>query len=172
MQACDKERRSRLRHWLRRRLSQACCTISGWKNLQGIVMPQLIEHIDAIARRKGRAVLYLEFHPYAGWRKYRIGDDAVRDGVLAWLDANGIPWQPCGPFAVPGHMYPYLGQVYLDIPYTVGLPDYERLRDYFEFADGSMRHPGVRFFAMPLEHAQENALHDAPGFWEQYWDAF
>ncbi len=26
-------------------------------------MPALIEHIDAIARPKGRAALYLEFHP-------------------------------------------------------------------------------------------------------------
>lgn len=172
MQSYDKVRRSRMLKRLRRRLSQVCRTMSGWENLQGIFMPQLIEHIDAIARRKGRAVLYLEFHPYSGWREYRIEDDAVRDGVLAWLDENGVPWLPCGPFAVPGCMGPYLGQVYLDVAYDVDLPDYERLRDYLEFADGSMRHPSVRFFAMPLDHAQKNAAHDAPGFWERYWEDF
>jgi len=41
-------------------------------------MPGLIEHIDAIARKKQRAVLYLEFHPepYREWRNYSFEDDA------------------------------------------------------------------------------------------------
>jgi len=69
-------------------------------------------------------------------------------------------------------MGPYLGQVYLDVEYDVDLPDYERLRDYLEFADGSMRHASVRFFAMPLDHAQKNVAHDAPGFWERYGEDF
>lgn len=125
-------------------------------------MPQLIEHIDAIARRKERAVLYLEFHPREEWRRYRFEADNVREGVLAWLDANQVPWQPCGPFAVPGGAGPYLGQVYLDVPFDVDLPAYERLRDYLECADGIMRHPGVRFYVMPYDHAQQNAAHDAP----------
>ena len=55
-------------------------------------MPGLIEHIDAIARRKGRAMLYLEFHPqtFGEWRRYRYGDDPTRTEVLAWLDAQGL----------------------------------------------------------------------------------
>jgi hypothetical protein len=32
-------------------------------------MPQVIDHIDAIARKKKRAVLYLEFHPASTDRK-------------------------------------------------------------------------------------------------------
>lgn len=135
-------------------------------------MPQLIEHIDAIARRKERAVLYLEFHPRETWRDYRHEDDAVRRGVLAWFDGHDVAWQPCGPFAVPGRMLPYLGQVYLDVPYDADLPAYQELRDYLEHADGSMRHAGVRFYAMPLEQAQQNAEHDQPGFWERFWEAF
>lgn len=64
-------------------------------------MPVLIEHIDALARKNGRAVRYLA------------------------------------------------------------------LRDYLEHPDGTKRHAGVRFYAMPIEHAMENAAHDEPGFRER-----
>src|SRR5437763_15686800 len=110
-------------------------------------MPGLIEHIDAIARTKGRAVLYLEFHPqpFREWRDYQFEDDATRTAVLAWLDAHDVSWTRCGPFANPSVMAPYLGQVYLDVPYDESLPDYCQLRDYLEHPDGTMRHAGVRF---------------------------
>lgn len=137
-------------------------------------MPGLIEHIDAIARSKQRAVLYLEFHPrpYAEWRDYRFEDDAMRTAVLAWLDASGVSWTSCGPFANPCVMAPYLGQVYLDVPYDASLPAYRALLGYLEHPDGSMRHAGVRFYAMPLAHAMQNAEHDAPGYWERWAEAF
>lgn len=137
-------------------------------------MPALIEHIDAIARKKGREVLYLEFHPqpFAEWRAYRYEEDQVRSAVLAWLDAHGVPWTRCGPYANPARMAPYLGQVYLDVPYDDALPEYCRLRDYLEHPDGTMRHPGVRFYAMPLDYAMENAAHDEPGFWQRWAEDF
>ena len=64
-------------------------------------MPQLIDHIDAIARKRQRAVLYLEFHPksHEESRLYRHDDDAVRSSMLDWFDAQAIAWQPCGPYA-------------------------------------------------------------------------
>ena len=137
-------------------------------------MPGLIEHIDAIARKKQRAVLYLEFHPkpYSEWRHYGFEGDAVRREILAWLDANGVPWQCCGPFADPRVMAPYLGQVYLDVPYDEALPEYRTLRDYLEHPDGSMRHASVRFYAMPLDHAMQNVEHDEPGYWERWSEDF
>lgn len=137
-------------------------------------MPRHIEHIDAIARRKGRAVLYLEFHPqpYKKWRDYRYEDDATRATVLAWFDAHKLPWVECGPFANPNQMAPYLGQVYIDVPYDDTLPDYGALRDYLEHPDGSMRHDGVRFYFMPLDYAMENVAHDEPGFWERWAENF
>lgn len=137
-------------------------------------MPRHIEHIDAIARKKGRAVLYLEFHPKPSkeWRDYRYEDDPARTAVLAWLDAQGVPWVECGPFANPNLMAPYLGQVYLDVPYDDTLPEYRTLCDYLEHPDGSMRHEGVRFYAMPLDHAMKNAEHDEPGFWERWAEDF
>lgn len=137
-------------------------------------MPRHIEHIDAIARKKGRAVLYLEFHPkpFKAWRDYRYEDDPTRAAVLAWLDAQGVPWVECGPFANPNLMAPYLGQVYLDVPYDDTLPEYRTLCDYLEYPDGSMRHEGVRFYAMSLDHAMKNAEHDEPGFWERWAEDF
>ena len=137
-------------------------------------MPGIIEHIDAIARKKGRAVLYLEFHPqpFREWRDYQFEDDATRTSVLTWLDAHGVPRTRCGPFANPRVMAPYLGQVYLDVPYDESLPEYRALRDYLEHPDGTMRHDGVRFYAMPLDHAMQNAEHDEPGFWERWAEDF
>lgn len=137
-------------------------------------MPQHIEHIDAIARKKGRAVLYLEFHPqpFRAWRTYRYQDDVTRIAVLAWFDAHGVPWTPCGPFANPNLMAPYLGQIYLDVPYDDSLAAYRTVCDYLEYPDGAIRHEGVRFYVMSLDHALENAAHDEPGFWERWAENF
>jgi hypothetical protein len=137
-------------------------------------MPQHIEHIDAIARKKGRAVLYLEFHPTAfkEWRNYRHQDDPTRAAVLAWFDAHDVPWVECGPFANPNVMAPYLGQVYIDVPYDDTLPEYRALCEHLEHADGSTRHAGARFYVMPLDYAMRNAEHDEPGFWERWAEDF
>jgi hypothetical protein len=137
-------------------------------------MPGLIEHIDAIARKQGRAVLYLEFHPQPDGerRAYRVDQDPMRAAVLTWLDAHAVPWRECGPFADPRVMAPYRGQVYLDVPYDESLPAYRQLRDYLENPDGTMRHDGVRFYAMPLDYAMRNVEHDEPGFWERWAEGF
>ena len=58
-------------------------------------MPQLIEHIDAIGRKKQRDVLMLEFHPE--WKlhignddgeeseSYNYENDKVREGVKIFV---------------------------------------------------------------------------------------
>lgn len=137
-------------------------------------MPTQIEHIDAIARQKGRAVLYVEFHPqtFQAWRDYQYDEDPVRTSILTWFDAHGMTWRECGPYADPRVMMPYLGQVYLDVPYDESLPAYQVLRDYLELPDGSMRHVGVRFYVMPLDYAMRNAEHDEPGYWERWAENF
>ena len=108
-------------------------------------MPQLLEHIDAIARQKQRGVLYVEFHPVAldpqagdnlsardvlAWK--RMPDSAwqalpTRRRIIAWLDAQGIGWQPCGHVADVGLMMGYRGQLYIDLPYDKSLPPYRAL---------------------------------------------
>jgi hypothetical protein len=137
-------------------------------------MPLQIEHIDAIARKKQRAVLYLEFHPVPikEWRNYRHEDDLQRAAVLAWFDAHDVPWTACGPFADLRIMAPWLGQVCIDVPYDESLHEYRVVRDYLEHPDGTMRHEGVRFCVMPLDYAMRNAEHDEPGFWERWAEEF
>lgn len=137
-------------------------------------MPSIIPHIDAVARREQRTVLYIEFHPQErpALRRYRYQEDAVRDRILDWLDRHNFAWHPCGDYADTRVMRPWYGQVYLDVGYDETLPEYGRLRDFLENADGTMRHEGVRFCAMPLATAERNAAHDAPGFWERWAENF
>ena len=96
----------------------------------------------------------------------------MRATVTAWLDAHAVTCHACGPFANPNIMAPYLGQLYLDVPYDESLPEYRALRDYLEYPDGTMRHSSVRFCVMPLDYATRNAEHDEPGFWERWAEGF
>lgn len=134
----------------------------------------LLQHIDAIARAKQRAVLYLEFHPQqrASVASYRFELDVARDQFLTWLDTHCIGWQACGPFASVRRIEPYRGQVYIDVPFDDKLPLYCLLRDALEHPDGSMKLSSVRFMALTLDVAMENAEHDAPGFWDRWADTF
>jgi hypothetical protein len=140
-------------------------------------MPMLIEHIDAIARKKQRDVLYVIFHP----KRQVVGDwsasydwrkDSIRETVCNWLTEHQITWQPCGEIASENAMYSYQGQIYLDVPYDDNDPEYVLLRDYFENPDGSMRFETVIFCYLPLATAMENAHHDEPGFWEKWAENF
>lgn len=135
-------------------------------------MPALIEHIDAIARREQRDVLYLEFHPadIEAVRGYRYAVDPRREMVLQWLAEHDFQWALCGPYADGSGMQPYLGQIYIDTAYDVRLPKYRQLRDYMEFPDGKMRWQTVRFYVMPLAMANNNAQHDEPDFWSNSYD--
>jgi len=127
-------------------------------------MPMLVEHIDAIARKKQRDVLYLTFHH----RK----QDPMRDTVCKWLTEHHIEWQPCGHFADESSMCSYRGQIYLDVPYDDNNSSYVLVRDYLENPDGTMRFETVGFWYLTLEKAMENAHHDEPGFWEKWADGF
>ncbi len=150
-------------------------------------MPKLIEHIDAIARKKQCAVLFIEFHPekwgdYANemedgecddsWRDYEYRVDQRREKVLAWLDENVISWQECGPVANEQGFRSYLGEIYIDVPYDENNPQYRLVRDYLENPDGTMRDESIRFYCLPLEVAMKNAHHDEPGFWEKWAEKF
>lgn len=79
-------------------------------------MPMLIEHIDAIARTKGRDVLCLEFpqedndDPFAmldvDWDRLPIRLD-----VIEWLNQNQIEWCMCANFASENSMCGYGGMI-------------------------------------------------------------
>lgn len=142
-------------------------------------MPMLIEHIDAIARKKQRDVLFLTFHPKGStglswWDNdsYNWQQDPMRKTVCKWLTEHHIAWQMCGYFADESSVCGSDGQIYLDIPYDDNDPLYVLVRDYLENPDGSMRFETVSFWILPLEKAMENAHHDEPGFWEKWAENF
>ena len=82
-------------------------------------MPQLIKHIDAIARKKQRDVLSIRFHAPETVHEYDYEQDPDRLRVMRWLEEQGMAWQPCGPVASESAMLPYRGDVYVDVPYNV-----------------------------------------------------
>ena len=111
-------------------------------------MPQLIQHIDAIARKKARDVLFLTFNNHgdaegeetAQLQPARAEGATVRDATIAWLEAHGIEWEPCGAVANPDVMSRAPGWVYVDVPFDDQDTRYCALRDYLERPDGSMVH--------------------------------
>jgi len=142
-------------------------------------MPMLIEHIDAIARKKQRDVLYLTFHPKGStgidwWDNdsYNWQQDPMRETVCNWLTEHHIAWQPCGYFADENSICGSDGQIYLDVPYDDNDLLYVLARDYLENPDGTTRFDTVSFWYLPLQTAMENAHHDEPGFWEKWAENF
>ncbi len=132
-------------------------------------MPIRIEHIDAIARKKVRDVLYLTFcsnqRDEDGFLIFDWRTHPARLRIIEWLNANDIPWTMCAEFASsdPDTMMSYMGQIYIDIPYDSSLPEYKRVEQFLENPDGSIAFADTRFFYLPLEDAQKNAAHDGLG---------
>ena len=131
-------------------------------------MPVLLEHIDAIARKKQRDVLFVRFNdpetqasvsakltaPPVHWRELPI-----RQNLIAWLDSNQIEWDLCG-------------QIYIDVPFDPSLPQCQRVLNFLEYPDGTFRFPEAELCCLRLEIAMQNAEHDEPGFWERKADSF
>jgi hypothetical protein len=128
-------------------------------------MPQIIECIDTIARRKGRDVLFLSFRECFPFNeKYvRHDDSEVRLRVIAWLDRAGISWQEC---VFPG-FFNYVGDIYLDVPFDTASAEYRRLAEFLETPDGKMKIEGVSFYCLTFEEAMKYKHHDDPGYWEK-----
>jgi hypothetical protein len=134
-------------------------------------VPQIIQHIDAIARAKQRDVLFVIFHETGGIDTDWEALD-VRNKLIQWLDAHKIAWQKCGHYARTEVMCRYLGQIYIDLPMEETNFQYRQLRDFMEYSDGTMRHEGVKFCYDTLDHAMENTHHDEPGFWDSWAENF
>lgn len=143
----------------------------------------LIEHIDAIARKKKRDVIFVEFrHLEIGKRRKKLLPyDALvvewenlpaRRKVIKWLDTQAIRWRPCGNFADLNYVLSYRGQLYIDLPHDSELPVFQQLTAFMEETDGSTRIPGVKFLCCTLEQAMVNAFHDESGFWERWAENF
>jgi hypothetical protein len=150
---------------------------------KGKPMPQLLNHIDAIARQKGRDVLFVRFGEIDDalvplWISKNESDshdwknDRNRIELIEWLDANGIEWCPCGPFASENGMFPYMGDIYLDFPFDRTCHVYQNLSHRLERPDETRKIPCVTFCCLPLARAMQNAHHDQPGFWEKWAESF
>ncbi|MGH8613743.1 MAG: hypothetical protein ACREYF_17425 [Gammaproteobacteria bacterium] len=140
-------------------------------------MPQLIQHIDAIARKKQRDVLFVLFGPpgrddLLSDYDYDYEADVRRREIIAWLDKHRISWLPCGEYASTSGYSAYDGRIYIDVPYDEPDATYRLVRDYLENPDGTNRYDDARFCYLPLEKAMENAHHDEPGFWERWAEDF
>lgn len=134
-------------------------------------MPQLIDHIDKIARDKNHDVLYLIFKPQPDEDElhfdYQISKR--RQVVMEWLEANKTPYFPCiGPAIAEGGFDSYSGFLYIDVPFDVADAEFKRLCAYLEHPDGTSRYEDLIFAYYPLEKALENKHHDEPGFWDKW----
>lgn len=135
-------------------------------------MPQLIEHIDAIARKLKRDVLYLEFlkaqRPHRA--DYRRLD--ARSRIVQWLDSERIAWRECAQPASETVIRSYAGEIFIDVPFDETDEQYRKVQAFLEHPDGTMRFDDVRFYVLTLETAMKNAHHDEPGFWDRWADTF
>jgi len=137
-------------------------------------MPQIIEHIDAIARKKDRDVLYVTFFddPTGERSPYHWQSHPGRAAIVEWLDAHGYAWQRCGEVANEHVLRSYRGSIYIDVAYDLENGAYKALEAFLEHPDGSLRMPHMCFLVMPLDYAKKNAHHDEPGFWDRWADNF
>ncbi len=135
-------------------------------------MPQLLEHIDAIARKLKRDVLYLEFlkaqRPHRA--DYRSLDSRLH--IVQWLDGEGIEWRECGQLASETVMRSYAGEIFINVPFDESDDQYRKVQAFLEYPDGTMRCEDVGFYVVTLQVAMKNAHHDEPGFWDRWADNF
>ncbi len=115
-------------------------------------MPQLLQHIDAIAREKNRDVLFVHFEDY---EENEQNPDSNRQDVLSWLEQNDIPYEKCMGLEEEGSIDSYWGDIYIDVPFDLDNEQYQILSDYLEDEEGVMKIEGVYFFVLYLETAIE-----------------
>ncbi|MEX3929938.1 hypothetical protein AB4Y36_39085 [Paraburkholderia sp. BR10936] len=135
-------------------------------------MPQQLEHIDAIARKLNRDVLYLEFLKAQRPDHVDYRSLESRSCIMQWLDREGIEWRECGQVASETVMRSYAGEIFIDVPFNEADDRYRKVQAFLEYPDGSMRFEDVRFYVVSLQFATKNAHHDEPGFWDRWADNF
>ena len=54
-------------------------------------------------------------------------------------------------------MLSYLGQIYIDVPYDITLPEYQKLTLFLENPDGTMRIPGADYCCLTHDAAMKNS---------------
>jgi len=135
-------------------------------------MPTAIDSIDHIARKLGRDVVFIAFDTQKGETRYDYRNDSKREQLLRWLDAHDIAWQKAVDIASEYGFRPYMGSIYVDVPFDVQNPKYQQVKERLENAEGEMLDPGITLYFVTLEEAMKNAHHDEPGFWDEWAENF
>lgn len=117
-------------------------------------MPQLLKHIDAIAREKDRDVLFVHFENYEH-ENVDAESYHLRQNLMEWLEQRQINFAPCMGIEQLGVIESYSGDLYIDVPFDEANPIYQMVSEHLEDADGEMKIPGVLFFVLSLETALE-----------------
>lgn len=126
-------------------------------------MPQLIRHIDQIARQENRDVLFLVFDD----NPVKMLNGEARENAMAWLEDNEIYYEPCGPVASDHGLESYDGHLYVEVPHQPSHPHFKQLLAHFENEDGSSKVPDTLIYCLSLSHALKNKHHDEPGYWDR-----
>ncbi|MBN3813352.1 hypothetical protein [Paraburkholderia sp. Ac-20347] len=138
-------------------------------------MSAIFEHIDAIARKKRRDVLFIEFYRVdakgkrgclvAGFDWPRL---TMRQQIIEWLDKRRIEWEPCSHAEVPALIMSYRGQIYIDLPFDRGVSAYRELEAFFGKPNGKMRVSGVRLCRLRYTAALRNADQYGADYWDRW----
>lgn len=113
-------------------------------------MPQVIQHIDAIAREKERDVLFIHFEEFE-----HGATNSKRQELMTWLEQNEIPYQECMGLEEESVIESYMGDLYIDVPFDIANPLFNKLSEHLEDEEGEMKIDGVLFFTLSYELALE-----------------
>lgn len=120
----------------------------------------LIEHIDEIARRIQRDVLFLEFNSN---RQIDISipspkENGDRDKIINWLDQHSVPWTMCGPMMRKNYITGYQGGIFINVEVNPENVLYQSVLTFLENQDGTSRFENVRVLVLRLAVALENNI--------------
>ena len=158
-------------------------------------MPRILPHVDALARAWQRDVFYIDFPPLEYDDEPTELDDEepvdadedsaddlapaepatglpggmsfayVRQGVIDWLDAQGVRYAAClGPASDEGFRAWRGEVVLLDATSAAGDALTERVNQHLHAPDNRCLIRGVTLYCMRLARAQEKAYMDNPGY--------
>lgn len=125
-------------------------------------MPITIPYIDDFAEREQRDVIFVEF--FKDWlecvREHKEPlkdywkDHKTRNTIIQWLNDNNIGYElTYGRYDPCVITSPYLGGLYIDVPYDENNPNYKKVQEFLEYPDGTPKFENVYFYYMPFEMA-------------------
>lgn len=96
----------------------------------GNVMPETLEHVDAIARRMKRNVPYLDF--LKAKRPHRADYQRLesRSSIAQWLGREGIGWRERRPFTSTTVKRSHASAIFIDVPFDESDAQYRKVRSF------------------------------------------